>query len=139
MRTGTLVVAILSLACAGCAVRPCSVRLGEHVPSSIPTQISLGQNHGCARMNSGTVQCWGAADQLGSLARGRDGWDAYRAYPGPGLENVVRVDAGPDTTCALTATGFRQRHAQSCTPSSRRRLPFGGGANGELADGRRQV
>ncbi|MDF2691682.1 MAG: hypothetical protein K0S65_65, partial [Labilithrix sp.] len=89
-----------------CATTPCAV------------QIVAGERHFCARMDDGTVRCWGD-DSKGSLgvdpdAGASDPGDAGDAgdagtpwvpKPVTGLSDASQLSAGGTTTCALVADG----------------------------------
>ncbi|MEO7254104.1 MAG: Ig-like domain repeat protein [Casimicrobium sp.] len=88
--------------------------------SSGVASISTGSGHSCALITGGAVQCWGGngSGQLG------DGTTAVRAVPTPvfGLGGtVLRVVAGPGTSCAILASG-----GLKC---------WGSGIYGKLGDG----
>ena len=67
-------------------------------------QITAGASHSCARLDDGTVYCWGynAEGQAGP-----DGLGGYlgRPRPVPGLVGASDVQAGTAHTCAVVATG----------------------------------
>jgi len=67
--------------------------------------LTLGDNHGCALVGSGKVQCWGdnESGQLG-LGRATPTWP-QAIHDVLALENIVHVDAGGDATCALNRGG----------------------------------
>jgi alpha-tubulin suppressor-like RCC1 family protein len=62
--------------------------------------VALGEAHSCARVDDGSVWCWGQND-VGELANGTT---TDRATPGmiPGLFKVTDLRLGSRTTCALT-------------------------------------
>jgi len=70
-----------------------------------PAQLSAGDHHACAAMQTGEVECWGEGN-FGNLG---DGSTASRAIPTLtiGMENqaVFSVSAGTSTGCAITAFG----------------------------------
>ena len=72
--------------------------LDPSAPNNTPVQLSLGQQHSCARMQDGTVRCWGD-DLEGQLGGGS------RLSPVPGVSDVISVVTGLSHTCALTNTG----------------------------------
>jgi len=69
------------------------------------TAVAAGDNHTCALMEAGAVECWGAND-LGQL--GSSGAQTARAEPAPvrGLTGkTTAVASGANHTCALTSSG----------------------------------
>lgn len=65
------------------------------------TAISGGDDHTCAILSGGAVQCWGLA-QFGALGSG----NTTNNYPGPisDLNGVTAIAAGGNQTCALLST-----------------------------------
>ncbi len=66
--------------------------------------MTVGQQHSCALLKSGTVECWGA-NVLGQLG---DGSTHDRAAPTPirgTSRRAVAVSAGFEHTCALLSSG----------------------------------
>lgn len=136
-RNDALIAVLLHLVAGGCGTRPCRPPVPLQVAgrAPLPTQITLGRSHGCARMNDGTVECWGTAGELGYAAEQCGGWgsDAFGqlgrgtdghcegvsvgddpvpcAGPGvvKGVSDAVQVvvsDASfPSRTCALSRSG----------------------------------
>lgn len=76
-----------------CSTAPCAVELAT-------TGASV-----CARLDDGTVRCWGANDN-GQLGRG-DMEAAQDSLPAPvtGLASVTHLSGGRDTYCATTQQG----------------------------------
>jgi alpha-tubulin suppressor-like RCC1 family protein len=75
------------------------------------TDLVAGDDHFCARMNDGTVRCWGA-DAFGALggstaSPSEDAGDGGALVIGavPGLGGVTQISAGGATTCARLADG----------------------------------
>jgi alpha-tubulin suppressor-like RCC1 family protein len=71
------------------------------------TQISIGGDHGCARLANGQLRCWGynSSGQVGDGTR-VNRWrpKAVRAVSGAGnLTGVAQVSAGEALTCARLA------------------------------------
>jgi alpha-tubulin suppressor-like RCC1 family protein len=93
---------------------------------STVTQITAGEFHTCALLNTGAVRCWGAGD-FGELGYGNlnDIGDNETPASLPTAVNVggrvVEISAGSEHTCALLDTG-----AVRC---------WGSGAHGELGYG----
>ncbi len=79
---------------------PVSVR---HVTSA--TQVTVGEDHTCALLSDGHVDCWGA-DVYGELG---DGVTTVEPRDTPtevtGISQAVQVSAGSKDTCALLADG----------------------------------
>ena len=83
-----------------CTGNPCAV------------ELVAGARHFCARMNDGTVRCWGdnAKGALGVADPGASGTVVDPAAPWSvplvvDLEGVTQVVAGGTTTCAIVADG----------------------------------
>ncbi len=76
------------------------------VPITNVVQLSLGSNYSCARMNTGTVKCWGNNTKK-ALA---DGTIVHQYNPVDiaGLTNVTSIAAGDDYTCARLNNGTVQ-------------------------------
>jgi alpha-tubulin suppressor-like RCC1 family protein len=78
-------------------------------PTMVPgltnvAQIAAGGEHTCARLDDGTVTCWGANDNSGQLG---DGTHVDRATPAavPGLSGVAALALGQNHSCALLVDG----------------------------------
>jgi alpha-tubulin suppressor-like RCC1 family protein len=82
-------------------------------------QIATSATHACARLDDGTVRCWGEND-FGQLG---DGTEIARAVPVVvhGLSHVVQIAVGRATSCALLAD-----HTARC---------WGNNNYGQLGDG----
>jgi alpha-tubulin suppressor-like RCC1 family protein len=76
-----------------CSVTPCAVELATTGAST------------CARLDDGTVRCWGA-DDYGQLGRGEiDGGQDSLPAPVVSLASVAHLSAGRDGYCATTQEG----------------------------------
>jgi alpha-tubulin suppressor-like RCC1 family protein len=91
---------------------PCARAPGAVVGLAGVAQIAAGGLHTCARMNDGTVQCWGsdADGELGFPSKETcNGTEAEpcatRAKPVPGLDHVVEIALGRRHTCARLDSG----------------------------------
>ncbi|MFK7990078.1 MAG: MopE-related protein [Sandaracinaceae bacterium] len=77
-------------------------------PEDAPVQLASGSSHHCALLRSGSVQCWGSADQ-GQLGDGAFATppDARFEGPGPvvGLTDAVSIAATGTYTCAVRSDG----------------------------------
>lgn len=68
-------------------------------------QVVCGADHACALLMDGTVRCWGS-NNTGELGNGSlDPIFALPPPPVPTPPGVVRLYAGPGSTCALTRSG----------------------------------
>ncbi|MBN9166052.1 MAG: hypothetical protein J0I07_34200 [Myxococcales bacterium] len=71
-------------------------------------EIVAGDDHFCARMDDGTVRCWGS-DAFGALGRGDlpdgDGGAGWKVGTVSNLTEVVQLSAGGATTCARRKDG----------------------------------
>jgi alpha-tubulin suppressor-like RCC1 family protein len=88
---------------------PVVVRLANGDPLRNVTQLSTGEQHVCARLESGRVRCWGQGTS-GQLGTGRDDTDRHpqlvRAPTGTGpLTGVTQVDAAAGHSCARLSDG----------------------------------
>lgn len=70
--------------------------------SGVPSHITSGYDHTCARMPDGTVECWGR-NQFGQSVPA--GADPVAPTKVPGVTDVVEVVAGSGHTCARQASG----------------------------------
>ena len=66
-------------------------------------QLALGKAHGCARLDDGSVWCWGD-QEYGQCGQGRS-LQPTEPVPIPGLGVVTDVVAGLFHTCVLTVEG----------------------------------
>ena len=62
--------------------------------------IATGNNHTCALLESGQVQCWGS-NYFGRLGDGSEVMESYSPTNVVGLTNVTAITAGQSFTCAL--------------------------------------
>lgn len=71
-------------------------------PDGAVRSFALGEDHTCAAMVDGTVQCWGEDQygQTGIMSAKKTITEPHRVE---GLENVVEVSAGAYFSCARTA------------------------------------
>ncbi|WP_413613150.1 Calx-beta domain-containing protein [Bdellovibrio sp. HCB-110] len=67
-------------------------------------QISQGNFHICAAMNSGGVKCWGGINNNGELGNGTT-TGSLLPIDVIGLADTKEISAGPNHTCALTNSG----------------------------------
>jgi alpha-tubulin suppressor-like RCC1 family protein len=88
--------------------------------------VSLGDAHGCALLNDGTVSCWGDGTG-GKLADGVTS-NHHRTAPrlSQSLSDVSALASGGTTTCALSVGGQPGDETVRC---------WGRGTSGELGDG----
>ena len=89
--------------------------LGSDVKS-----LALGQDHTCAVLSSGQLECWGR-NQHGQLGNGTTDDSLVPTYVALSDVSVIQVAMGDDHTCALTEDG--------------RVLCWGANAYGQLGDG----
>src|SRR5690606_15808019 len=66
-------------------------------------QVTAGADFACARLNGGTVQCWGD-NERGQLGDGTVS-NRFEARPVTGLSDVIWVDAGEAHACAVISDG----------------------------------
>jgi len=69
--------------------------------------VATGNNHSCAILTDGTVECWGY-NQLGELGNGTQGIlgvNQLSPVPVLGITNAVRIRAGGEDTCVLLSDG----------------------------------
>jgi len=78
-------------------------------PGRTAVQLTVGQDHACARLDDGTVKCWGLNDQ-GQLGLG----DVQARGDGPNEMgvNLPVVDLGPGRTVVQIAAGVRHTCAR---------------------------
>jgi len=70
------------------------------------TQLTAGENHSCALIDSGSVKCWGQ-NHHGQLGDGNGSYGTTSTSPTDvlGLSDVKEVSAGRSHTCALLNSG----------------------------------
>ncbi len=78
-------------------------------PGRIALELSAGASHTCARLDDGTVKCWGdnRDGQLGLGVRGSRG-----VLPGEMGANLPVVDLGPGRTALQLAAGYEHTCAR---------------------------
>ncbi|HEU4406888.1 MAG TPA: hypothetical protein VFS43_16595 [Polyangiaceae bacterium] len=83
---------------------PVVVEATGHADLTDVAQLSLGDEHSCARLTDGHVKCWGsnASGQLGPQIEGDD--DASPSVV-EGLEGVEEISVGGNKSCARLAGG----------------------------------
>lgn len=70
---------------------------------STATAITVGENHACALLSSGSAQCWGY-NYNGQLGNGTV-WTSNIPVDVSGLNGATRLAAGEEHTCALLSDG----------------------------------
>ena len=75
--------------------------------ASVGRGLGAGTKHACARLNDGTISCWGdnSSGQLGDGQRAPWRDTAGRVEGLSGLSGVASVSAGALSTCAVTTDG----------------------------------
>ena len=71
------------------------------------TAVEGGFGHTCALTVTGTVVCWGG-NRSGQIGNGEESGDPVPPTTVPGLDQVVALAAGFESTCALRADGTVQ-------------------------------
>ncbi|AKT43089.1 uncharacterized protein CMC5_073170 [Chondromyces crocatus] len=66
-------------------------------------ELSLGQQHACARSKDGTVRCWGS-NENGQLGDGT-AEDRYEPVQVKGVVDAIALGAGSTATCAVLTGG----------------------------------
>ena len=106
-----LVVALWGVGCSSAASNP----VGSASPTSggaglaalsagaRVAQLALGENHSCARLESGRVACWGA-NGMGQLGNGSDQSSVVPVLV-EGVVDAVDIRASRATTCVRMKTG----------------------------------
>ena len=71
------------------------------------TDVATGNNHSCAILVDGTVECWGynQLGELGNSTQGILGVNQLSPVPVMGITNAVRIRAGGEDTCVLLSDG----------------------------------
>ncbi|MBK6531849.1 MAG: RCC1 repeat-containing protein [Deltaproteobacteria bacterium] len=67
-------------------------------------ELSLGENFTCARLNDGTVRCWGT-NLSGQMGLGTQTGSVITPTMVPGLSGVVSISSGVAHTCAVLSDG----------------------------------
>ncbi len=85
-----------------------STNAGTHVPQAVGLQsfarsVTLGANHSCGIQTDGTLYCWGD-NSSGQLGISGGGSAASPTLVG-GVSGALKVAAGDEHTCAITAAG----------------------------------
>jgi len=68
------------------------------------TDVTAGQDHTCARLKSGMVECWGS-NRFDQLAIGPKVPSSVEPVPVPGIAGAQGIAAGSYHTCALMRDG----------------------------------
>lgn len=63
-------------------------------------EVTVGQAHACARLNTGAVYCWGS-NARGQLGNGAIDQGTHVPSPVMDLDDATQISAGFDHTCAL--------------------------------------
>jgi len=69
--------------------------------------VSAGGDHSCARLNTGSVQCWGS-NGFGQLGNGTTARRSEGVVTVIGLTDAISVSAGSSHTCAIRTSGAVQ-------------------------------
>lgn len=83
----------------GCEVA-CDVR---GAACAVPVQLAAGTGHTCARLNDGTVRCWGSGTQ-GQLGNGA-GTDSAVPVPVADIVDATSIVANDSSSCAVHSDG----------------------------------
>ncbi|MCA9515378.1 MAG: hypothetical protein KC635_10575, partial [Myxococcales bacterium] len=96
-----------NVACATLADGSRSCWGASTIPNDIvdPVQFSISPDHGCAVRRTGQVRCWGGENGHGEHGSGATGYSGSGSVAVLTLTNAVKVGAGQEHTCALTADG----------------------------------
>jgi alpha-tubulin suppressor-like RCC1 family protein len=96
----------------GNGVGPSIVGAGDVPLGGIATQISVGTDHACALLSTGTVRCWGSGTG-GALGHGSTqnigdgvGPSIITAGDVPVGSQVLQISAGQNNTCAVLPNGY---------------------------------
>jgi alpha-tubulin suppressor-like RCC1 family protein len=71
---------------------------------SSATEVKAGDEHACALLSSGHIDCWGENED-GELGNGTTGTDSDTPVEVQGIGNATQVTAGVRHTCALLSGG----------------------------------
>ena len=72
--------------------------------SATATQVSAGEDHTCALLSNGTIECWGSG-YIGQLGNGKKEDSTTPVAVSGGITNATQVSAGNDFNCALISDG----------------------------------
>jgi alpha-tubulin suppressor-like RCC1 family protein len=101
------VLALALVLATGQAVRasdpPPAAAQPETIAGQPVVEIVAGFHHSCARVQSGTVWCWGR-NQFGQLGNGTT-TDSPRPVRVQGLTGAIQIALGREHSCALRSTG----------------------------------
>jgi len=81
-------------------------KVHSEVPITVPdiddaTDVSIGNEHGCALRSSGVPWCWGS-NRWGQLGIGRADDQTHTPVRVPGVTSAVSITAGMSSTCVIT-------------------------------------
>lgn len=89
-----------------CRSAACSTVPVEVVGVTSASEVTQTENHACALLTDGHVECWGS-NAYGQLGDGEDGFEKLSATPVQVVEvpDAVQIAAGASYTCALLSGG----------------------------------
>lgn len=88
-----IVVLSLTAACAGDSSTDAADETGGEDAGPVVVEVVLGARHSCARLDSGSVQCWGGQLGLGEIGEPQPGPGLVDGLDGPAV--AVSNSAGP--------------------------------------------